>query len=75
MSLFEKFIKEAYSSQYVIPLYQHNYTWRKNKQVKQLIAAVERILIDETKKRLIGTVVYNIVKTDFMVREREIVDG
>jgi hypothetical protein len=26
MSLFEKFIKEAYGSQYVIPVYQRNYT-------------------------------------------------
>ena len=42
MSLFEKFIKEAYGSQYVIPVYQRNYTWRKNKQVKQLLADIER---------------------------------
>lgn len=75
MSLFEKFIKEAYGSQYVIPVYQRNYTWRKNKQVKQLLVDIERILKGETKKHFIGTVVYNIVKTDFMVREREVVDG
>lgn len=75
MSLFEKFIKEAYGSQYVIPVYQRNYTWKKNKQVKQLLADIERILNGETKKHFIGTVVYNIVKTDFMVREREVVDG
>lgn len=75
MSLFEKFIKEAYGSQYVIPVYQRNYTWKKNKQVKQLLADIERILKGETKKHFIGTVVYNIVKTDFMVREREVVDG
>ena len=29
MSLFEKFIKEACGSQYVIPVYQRNYTWKK----------------------------------------------
>nr|DAR33949.1 MAG TPA: Protein of unknown function DUF262 [Caudoviricetes sp.] len=75
MSLFEKFIKEAYGSQYVIPVYQRNYTWKKNKQVKQLLADIERILKGETKKHFIGTIVYNIVKTDFMVREREVVDG
>ena len=75
MSLFEKFIKEAYGSQYVIPVYQRNYTWKKNKQVKQLLADIERILNGETKKHFIGTVVYNIVRTDFMVREREVVDG
>ena len=75
MSLFEKFIKEAYGSQYVIPVYQRNYTWKKNKQVKQLLADIEKILKGETKKHFIGTIVYNIVKTDFMVREREVVDG
>lgn len=75
MSLFEKFIKEAYGSQYVIPAYQRNYTWKKNKQVKQLITDIERILKGETKKHFVGTIVYNIVKTDFMVREREVVDG
>lgn len=75
MSLFEKFIKEAYGSQYVIPVYQRNYTWKKNKQVKQLLADIEKILKGETKKHFVGTIVYNIVKTDFMVREREVVDG
>lgn len=70
MSLFEKFIKEAYGSQYVIPVYQRNYTWKKNKQVKQLLNDIENILTGETKKHFIGTIVYNIVKTDFMVRER-----
>lgn len=75
MSLFEKFIKEAYGSQYVIPVYQRNYTWKKNKQVKQLISDIERILTGETKRHFIGTIVYVITNTDFMVRERAVVDG
>lgn len=44
MSLFEEFIKEAFGSQYVIPVYQRNYTWKKNKQVKQLLIDIENIL-------------------------------
>ena len=75
MSLLEKFIKEAYGSQYVIPVYQRNYTWKKNKQVKQLLSDIERILEGETKRHFIGTIVYIIVNTDFIVREREVVDG
>lgn len=75
MSLFEEFIKEAFGSQYVIPVYQRNYTWKKNKQVKQLLVDIENILKGETKKHFIGTIVYNIVNTNFMVREREVVDG
>lgn len=75
MSLFEKFIKEAYGSQYVIPVYQRNYTWKKNKQVKQLLLDIERILKGETQRHFIGTVVYIIVNTNFIVRERAVVDG
>ena len=36
MRLFEKFIKEAYGSQYVIPIYQRNYTWKKNKHFERM---------------------------------------
>lgn len=75
MSLFEEFIKGAFGSQYIIPVYQRNYTWKKNKQVKQLLSDIENILRGETKKHFIGTIVYNIVNTNFMVREREVVDG
>ena len=75
MSLFEEFIKEAYGSQYVIPVYQRNYTWRKNKQVKQLLNDIKRILDKESKRHFIGTIVYVIVDTDFIVRERAVVDG
>lgn len=75
MSLFEDLIKEAFGSQYVIPVYQRNYTWKKNKQVKQLLIDIENILKDETKTHFIGAIVYNIVNTNFMVREREVVDG
>lgn len=75
MSLFEKFIKEAYGSQYVIPVYQRNYTWKKNKQVIKLLNDIEKILIGESKRHFIGTIVYVITKTNFIVRERAVVDG
>lgn len=75
MSLFEEFIKEAFGSQYVIPVYQRNYTWRKAKQVQQLLDDVQKILEGQVSRHFIGTIVYVIVKTDFMVRERAVVDG
>ncbi len=74
-SIFEEFIKEAYGSQYVIPVYQRNYTWRKNKQIKQLLDDIESILKGDTKKHFMGTFVYNIGKIEFIVRERIVVDG
>ena len=75
MSLFEEFIKEAYGSQYVIPVYQRNYTWKKNKQVRQLLNDIKRILDKDSNRHFIGTIVYVIVDTDFIVRERAVVDG
>lgn len=75
LSLLEGFIKEANGSQYVIPVYQRNYTWKKNKQVKQLLIDIKRILDGKSKRHFIGSVVYLITKTDFIVKEREVVDG
>ena len=42
-SLFEEFIKESYGSQFIIPVYQRNYSWQKNKQIKQLFEDIEKI--------------------------------
>ena len=33
LSLFEEFIKGAVGSQYVIPVYQRNYTWKKTSRL------------------------------------------
>jgi uncharacterized protein with ParB-like and HNH nuclease domain len=74
-SLFEGFIKEASGSQFVIPVYQRKYTWRKNKDVKQLLSDVEAILNKERERHFVGTIVFSIIKTSFIVRERSIVDG
>lgn len=75
LSLFEEFIKGAIGSQYVIPVYQRNYTWKKHKQVQQLLEDIKKILNHETSKHFLGSIVYVITKTDFIVREREVVDG
>lgn len=75
LSLFEEFIKGAIGSQYVIPVYQRNYTWKKHKQVQQLLEDIKKILNHDTTKHFLGSIVYVITKTDFIVREREVVDG
>lgn len=75
LSLFEEFIKGAIGSQYVIPVYQRNYTWKKHKQVQQLLEDIKKILNHETSRHFLGSIVYVITKTDFIVREREVVDG
>lgn len=75
MSLLEEFIKEAFGSQYVIPVYQRKYTWKSKKQVGTLISDIEKILSNKIDKHFIGTIVYLVIKTDFMVRERAVIDG
>lgn len=75
LSLLEEFIKGAVGSQYVIPVYQRNYTWKKHKQVQQLLDDIKKILNHETTRHFLGSIVYVITKTDFIVREREVVDG
>lgn len=75
LSLFEEFIKGAIGSQYVIPVYQRNYTWKKNKQVYQLLEDIRKVLSKESPRHFLGSIVYVITKTDFIVREREVVDG
>jgi hypothetical protein len=75
LSLFEEFIKGAIGSQYVIPVYQRNYTWKKSKQVQQLLEDIKKVLSKESPRHFLGSIVYVITKTDFIVREREVVDG
>lgn len=75
LSLFEEFIKGAIGSQYVIPVYQRNYTWKKNKQVYQLLEDIRKVLSKESPRHFLGSIVYVITKTDFIVREREVVDS
>lgn len=75
LSLFEEFIKGAIGSQYVIPVYQRNYTWKKHKQVQQLFEDIKKILNHDNTQHFLGSIVYVITKTDFIVREREVVDG
>ncbi len=62
--------------QFVIPVYQRNYTWTVKKQLVQLIKDLEQLIEDETKQKqhFLGTIVYleNIV--EYKV-ERSIVDG
>lgn len=74
--LLDEFIPEAVGKQFVIPVYQRNYTWTVKKQLVQLIKDLEQLIEDETKQKqhFLGTIVYleNIV--EYKV-ERSIVDG
>lgn len=75
-SLLEEFIKVSLGSQFVIPVYQRNYTWKKHKQVKKLLEDIRKVLdAPKMPKHFMGSIVYLITKTELIVREREVVDG
>lgn len=39
-----EFLKQSIGSQFVIPVYQRNYTWTANKEVKQYFDDLENVL-------------------------------
>ena len=73
-SLLDDFIKKSLGNQYVIPVYQRNYTWNKNKHVKQILSDVKALLKNDKDSHFLGTIVY-AVKDGHEITEREIVDG
>ena len=73
-SLLDDFIKKSLGNQYVIPVYQRNYTWNKNKHVKKLLDDVKTLLKNDKDSHFLGTIVY-AVKEGHEITEREIVDG
>lgn len=75
VSFLEDFIRKSVGSQYVIPVYQRNYTWKKSEQVNKLLSDIERIMSNPEKKHFIGTIVYVVTKDGLTGQERSVVDG
>lgn len=72
--LLNEFIASTQGVQYVIPVYQRNYTWRK-KHVNKLIQDINDLLTGKTQSHFIGSIVYVITSEVFNQREWSIVDG
>lgn len=75
VSLLEDFIRKSVGAQYVIPVYQRNYTWKKNEQVKKLFQDIEDLMDEPEQKHFIGTIVYVVTKDSVTGQERSVVDG
>lgn len=73
-SLLNEFISSTQGVQFVIPVYQRNYTWRK-KHVNKLLNDINDILIKKSNSHFIGTIVYVVTSDVFNQREWSIVDG
>ncbi len=62
-------------TQFVIPAYQRNYTWVANREVKQLLDDIKKVLSKERNKHFIGIMIYLETSISPFQRERSVIDG
>lgn len=68
-------LKGSIGAQFVIPVYQRNYTWTANHEVKQLLDDIDAVVRGERKKHFIGIIIYLEKNVSFSDRERSLIDG
>lgn len=61
--------------QFVIPVYQRNYTWSAEREVKQYLNDLNRVLKQEYKNHFMGILIYLEKSIDFSTRELSVIDG
>ncbi len=68
-------IRETQGSQFVIPVYQRNYSWTASKEVKQYLDDLRSVLLGEYKNHFMGIIIYLEKSIAFNYRELSIIDG
>ncbi|MBD5130155.1 MAG: DUF262 domain-containing protein, partial [Ruminococcaceae bacterium] len=61
--------------QFVIPVYQRNYTWNAEREVKQYLNDLSCVLRQEYKNHFMGILIYLEKSIDFSTREYSVIDG
>lgn len=61
--------------QFVIPVYQRNYTWIADKEIKQYLNDLENVLKGSYKNHFMGIIIYLEKAIDFSSREYSVIDG
>lgn len=61
--------------QFVIPVYQRNYTWLADREVKQYFDDLVNVLQGNDKNHFLGIIIYLEKAIDFSSREFSIIDG
>lgn len=69
------FLRESPGTQFVIPVYQRNYTWTAGKEVAQFLADVKNVLAGKYNNHFMGIVIYLSKDIDFSTREFSVIDG
>jgi len=70
-----KFLRESVGSQFVIPVYQRNYTWTVNKEVKQYFEDLKNVIEGKFDKHFMGILIYLDKPLDYSSREFSVIDG
>lgn len=61
--------------QFVIPVYQRNYTWSADREVKQYLNDLSHVLNGDYKNHFMGILIYLEKSIDFSTRELSVIDG
>lgn len=70
-----EFLRTSVGSQFVIPVYQRNYTWTSNKEVKQYFDDLSHVLGGKYQKHFMGILIYLDTPLTFSSREFSVIDG
>lgn len=68
-------LRQSAGTQFVIPVYQRNYTWTVNKEVKQFLSDLKEVLLGHFEKHFMGIMIYLDTPIDFSSREFSVIDG
>ena len=68
-------LRASQGCQFVIPVYQRNYTWSADDQVKQYLFDLENVLKSNYKNHFLGIIIYLEKSLDFSAREFSVIDG
>ena len=69
------FFRNSSGCQFVIPVYQRNYTWTAGKEVRQLLDDMKKVLTGEYNNHFLGIMIYLDTPLDFSAREFSVIDG
>lgn len=68
-------LRESVGTQFVIPVYQRNYTWVAEREVKQYYEDLRNVLQGNYKNHFMGIIIYLEKTIDFGSREFSVIDG
>lgn len=70
-----EFLRNSSGCQFIIPVYQRNYTWDKNKEVKQFLYDLKNVLNNTYTNHFLGIMIYLDKPITYAIREYSVIDG